>query len=97
MNINKLTKEELEISGYLSRSNNNVDKYTTLLFFKYGITLTKKELAEVLKKSEQTIDRRIKECSDIPAYKRSGIGKNASYIFPIVEVSKYLSKTVKIY
>ena len=33
---------------------------------------------------------------NIPAYKKSGEGSKASYIFPITEVAKFLCSTIKI-
>lgn len=75
----------------ISKKTNKVDKYTILLTNKYGMTLTKTELAEVLNKSEQTVNRRIKEGMGVPQYIRSGNGVKASYIFPVYEVAVYLS------
>lgn len=60
-------------------------------------TLTKKELANELNLSVQTIDRRIKEGLGIPNYIRSGKGIKSSYIFPIHEVCKFLESTIKVY
>lgn len=78
----------------LTSHDNAIDKYVLLLSNKYGLTLTKAELAEVINKSEQTIDRRLKEGIGIPQFIRSGRGKKASYIFPIYEVAKYLSENL---
>jgi hypothetical protein len=93
-NLNKLNEDELKLVSLLSQCDNNTDKYTALLFFKFGFTLTKSELAFVLKKSQQTIDRRIKEGINIPRYIRSSDSEKASYIFPIAEVSEFLTKTI---
>jgi len=80
----------------LSAAKKNVEKYILLLKVEYGFQLTKAQLAVVLGISCQTIDRRIKEGMNIPNYHRSSNGKNASYIFPIVEVAEYLSNTIKV-
>lgn len=75
-----------------------MDDITAYLDKKYKrFTLTKKELSFELNISMQTIDRRIKEGSGIPNYIRSGNGTKSSYIFPIHEVSKFISTTVKVY
>ena len=74
------------------------DKYIILLKNDYGYSLTKSQLAEILDKSEQTIDRRIKESINIPNYIKSGKGEKSSYIFPVIEVAEYLSnKIIKIF
>jgi len=58
-------------------------------------TLTKKELSIELNVSQQTIDRNIKNKIGVPNYIRTSTGKNASYLFPIVEVAKFLDTTIK--
>ena len=69
-------------------------KYECVILLKndYGYSLTKSQLAEILDKSEQTIDRRIKESINIPNYIKSGKGEKSSYIFPVIEVAEYLIK-----
>lgn len=92
----KLNEEEIYAVKCISLAQSDFDKYIILLNKRYGYGLTKDDLATVLKVSTQTIDRRIKENRNIPAYKKSGDGTKASYIFTIVEVAKYLCLTIKI-
>lgn len=96
MNEEKLNKNDLELAFSLSMAPTKFDKYIILLKKDFGYTITKSQLAIILDKSEQTIDRRIKESCNIPSYIRSGEGERASYIFPIIEVAEYLSNnTIK--
>jgi hypothetical protein len=96
LDINKLNNDELRLAAALSQATSKIDKYMVLLYFVYGLSLTKKELAEVLKKSSVTIERRIKEGTNVPEYIKSSEGNNSSYIFPIFEVALHLSNTIKI-
>ena len=91
-----LNEAEILTIKSLSFAKNYFDKYIVLLNKKYGYSLTKQDLSVVLNISIQTIDRRIKENMNIPAYKKSGEGIKASYIFPITEVAKFLCSTIKI-
>lgn len=95
LNINKLNDNELRLAAALSQATNRIDKYMVLLYFIYGLSLTKKELAEVIKKAEVTIERRIKEGVNIPEFIKSSDGNKSSYIFPIYEVASYISNTIK--
>jgi Fic family protein len=94
--IAKLTEDELMLASSLSKASSPVEKYMVLLFFLYGLTLTRKELGKVLKLSDQSIERRIKEGLNIPEYIKSSKGKKSSYFFTIYSVAEYLSNTVKI-
>jgi len=95
MDEKKLNENDLELALSLSMAPTKFDKYIILLKNDYGYNLTKSELAKVLDKSVQTIDRRIKESCNIPNFIRSGEGEKASYIFPIIEVAQFLSNTIK--
>lgn len=95
LNINSLTNDELKLASSLSQATSKLDKYLVLLYIIYGFTLTKKELAEVLKISTITIERRIKDGVNIPEYLKSSEGAKSSYIFPIYDVGLYLSNTIK--
>ena len=86
----------MKLAMSLSMSPTKFDKYVVLLKNDYGYNLSKSQLAIVLDVSQQTIERRIKEASNIPEYIRSGKGKKASYIFPIIEVASYLCNTIKV-
>lgn len=96
LDISKLNDNELRLAAALSQATNKIDKYMVLLYFVYGFSLTKKELAEVIKKAEVTIERRIKEGVNIPEYIKSSDRNKSSYIFPIYEVSLFISNTIKI-
>ena len=62
----------------------------------YGFTLTKKELAEVLKVSVSSINNYIVKGEGIPEYTKVGTGKNGKVLFPVVNVADYLSNTVSV-
>ena len=96
MNESLLTQSDKQLIMSLSIAPSNFDKYIILLKKDFGYNLSKSKLAILLDISEQTIDRRIKEGINIPNFIRSGEGKKASYIFPIIEVAQFLSNTVKI-
>ena len=91
-----LNKNDFETASIISNCQNDYDKYIVLLKKEYGYNLTKNELAKVLKISEQTIDRRIKDCTNIPSYSRSSNSEKASYLFPITSVATYLVNTIKV-
>ena len=95
LNINKLNDDELKLATALSNATNKIDKYMVLLYFIYGLSLTKKEFAEVIKKAEITIERRIKAGTNVPEYIKSSDGNKSSFIFPNFEVALYLSNTIK--
>lgn len=92
----KLNENDMKLAMSLSIAPSKFDKYIILLKKDFGYNLSKSKLAILLDISEQTIDRRIKEGINIPNFIRSGEGKRASYIFPIIEVAQFLSNTVKI-
>lgn len=63
---------------------------------RYGkATLSKAELAKELGISYSTIDSYISKGMGIPAYKKLGSSKNAKVIFNIIDVSEFLSQTIK--
>lgn len=95
MNENLLTQSDKQLIMSLSIAPSKFDKYIILLKKDFGYNLSKSKLAILLDISEQTIDRRIKEGINIPNFIRSGEGKKASYIFPIIEVAQFLSNTIK--
>ena len=91
----KLELGDLKLAAELSLAKTKFDKYIVLLKKDYGYSMTKSQFADIIIKSEQTVDRRIKEACNIPNYIRSGEGEKASYIFPIIEVAEYLTNTIK--
>lgn len=95
MNEIKLSEKDLKLAISLSMAPTKFDKYIVLLKNDFGYTLTKSDLAKVIKKSEQTIDRRIKEGINLPNYHRSGDGSKASYFFSIVDVAEFLVNSIK--
>jgi hypothetical protein len=96
MDENLLTQSDKQLVMSLSMAPSKYDKYIVLLKKDFGYNLSKSQLAILLKISEQTIDRRIKDASNIPQYLRSSNGEKASYIFPIIEVASYLCNTIKV-
>lgn len=96
MDESKLSENDMRLAMSLSMAPTKFDKYIILLKNDYGYNLSKSQLAMVLDVSEQTIDRRIQEASNIPEYLRSGKGKKANYFFPIIEVASYLCNTIKV-
>ena len=63
---------------------------------KYGITLTKQQLADELNVSINTINSYIVKGTGIPEYIKIGTGKNGKVLFPIVNVVDFLSNTIKV-
>lgn len=96
MNLEKFTDEDVRLANLLSNATTEGDKYIVLLNKQFGYSLTKSELSQVLKWSEQTIDRRIKEASNIPRYLRSSNSDKATYTFPVVDVAKFLAHCIKV-
>lgn len=96
MDENLLNDDDIKLALLLSMAPTKLDKYIILLKNDYGYNLSKAELAQVIKKSEQTIDRRIKEGMNLPSYHRSSEGIKASYLFPIVEVAEYLVNSIQV-
>lgn len=89
-------KNDIEAARMLSNCENDYDKYILLLKNEFGYNLTKSELSKVLKVSEQTIDRRIKDCTNIPSFTRSSNTEKASYLFSITSIASYLINTIKV-
>ncbi len=58
-------------------------------------TLSKAEMAHELGISYSTIDGYIARGFGIPNYKKLGKAKNAKVIFNIIDVSEFLSQTIK--
>lgn len=58
-------------------------------------TLSKAEMAKELGISYSTIDSYISKGYGIPNYKKLGTAKNAKVVFNIIDVSEFLSKTIK--
>lgn len=58
-------------------------------------TLSKAEMANELGVSYSTIDGYIARGFGIPNYKKLGKSKNAKVIFNIIDVSEFLSQTIK--
>jgi len=63
---------------------------------KYGETLTKRELSEVLKVSVSSINNYIVRGEGIPEYIKMGTSRNSKVLFPMVNVVDYLSNTIKV-
>ncbi len=61
--------------------------------YKFG-RLTKKQLADELNIAATTISKRLQTGKDLPNYQKAE-GKAARVYFPILEVAKYLVKSIK--
>ncbi len=59
------------------------------------LTLSKREMAHELGISYSTIDGYIAKGYGIPNYKKLGKAKNAKVVFNIIDVSEFLSQTIK--
>ena len=63
---------------------------------RYGkATISKGEMASELGISYSTIDGYISKGYGIPNYKKLGTAKNAKVVFNIIDVSEFLSQTIK--
>ena len=63
---------------------------------RYGkATLSKTEMANELGISYSTIDGYISKGYGIPNYKKLGTAKNAKVVFNIIDISEFLSQTIK--
>ena len=58
-------------------------------------TISKSEMASELGISYSTRDGYISKGYGIPNYKKLGIAKNAKVVFNIIDVSEFLSQTIK--
>jgi len=58
-------------------------------------TLSKREMAHELSISYSTIDGYIANGYGVPDYIKNGRAKNAKILFPIIDVAKFLSQTIK--
>ncbi len=88
----------MEKNKIISHEINEVELMLKLLIKQYGYNLSKSELSNVLRISEQTINRRIKDNSNIPQYKRSGNGTKSLYLFSALSVASYIvNNNIKIY
>ena len=66
-------------------------EYLEILLKKYNkVILNRHEMSEELGISPSTLDNRIKRGEGIPKYKESADTSRATYIFPIVEVAKFM-------
>ena len=58
-------------------------------------TISKREMAHELNISYSTIDGYIARGFGLPNYKKLGTAKNAKVVFSLIDVSKFLSQTIK--
>jgi hypothetical protein len=63
----------------------------------YNITITKKDLANILSSSVSFIDKCIMKGQNLPNYKKLGSSKNSKVIFNLWDVAEFLTATTKIY
>lgn len=91
-------KYKLRIKMKINNEINEIEFVSNNLIKQYGYNLSKSELSQVLRISEQTINRRIKEASNLPPYKRSGNGIKSIYLFPVTSVANYIvNNNIKMY
>ena len=57
--------------------------------------LSKRQMADILNISYSTIDRYIAKGYGIPNYKKLGTAKNSKIVFNLIDVSEFLSQTIK--
>lgn len=63
---------------------------------KYGLTIDKKQYAEIIGASVSTINNYISKGYGVPDYQKLGNAKNSKVLFTLRNVAKYLaSQTVK--
>ncbi len=60
------------------------------------MALSKKELAECLGLGVSTVSKLMSQGYGLPNYKKLGNSRNARVVFPISEVARFLSDTVKV-
>ncbi len=76
---------------------NSIDSLIQKLYDKHGKSvLTKTEMAKELGVSISTMTIRIAKGVNLPDYIKADSPPNAAVTFPLHEVAKYLSRTVKV-
>ena len=63
----------------------------------YNITITKKDLANILSSSVSFIDKCMMKGQNLPNYKKLGSSKNSKIIFNLWDVAEFLTATTRIY
>lgn len=66
-----------------------------VLVERYGVSMLKPEVAEVLRCSLSSLSSKMKNGYGHPNYKKSGHSKNSKVIFPTHEVVEFLNQTTK--
>lgn len=61
------------------------------------VVISKAEMAEELGISSSTLDLYIAKGTGLPNYKKLGKAKNAKVVFNLIDVSEFLSQTIKTY
>ena len=76
---------------------NSIDKMVELLHKTHGKSvLTKTETAKELGLSIATLTVRMRDGINLPEYIKADGAPNGRVMFPILEVAKYLSQTIKV-
>ena len=75
----------------------NKERIYSTLKEKYNITVTKKELAQILSCSISFIDKCIMKGENIPNFKKLGASKNAKVIFNLADIVDFMCNTTKVY
>lgn len=74
----------------ISKDAKNILKYLLRDYNK--LIISKKELANILKVSESTINNYISKNQGIPKYKKLGESKNSKIIFNLIDVAEFLAQ-----
>ncbi len=81
--INTFNSEEAEAIYYELKSDG------------YPLFISKKQYSEIIGCSLSTVDNYLKQGYGICNYKKLGNAKNARVLFNLIDVSNYLSNTIK--
>lgn len=63
----------------------------------YNITVTKKELAQILSCSISSVDKCLMKGKGLPNYKRLGNSRNSKIVWNLADIADFLSQTTKVY
>jgi len=75
----------------------NTDMIFNSLKERYNITITKKDLAQILSSSVSFIDKCIMKGQNIPNFKKLGSSRNSKIIFNLWDVAEFLTTTTRVY
>ncbi len=91
-------KTSTELSQAVINSLNSVEAiaiYSELKIEGYPLLISKKQYAKIIGCGSSTIDNYMKHGYGICNYKKLGNAKNSKVLFNLIDVSNYLSQTIK--